>query len=94
MNFWRLGMRSTKKKKIKYGKIDLPKEAFDTKNAKFRVTMFVDLDVLDEIRKKASKKGLPYQTYINQLLREVAIGSEEEERIRKIVREELSKKTA
>jgi len=87
-------MRSTKTKKIRYGKIDLPKEAYDSKNAKFRVTMFIDLDVLDEIRKKASKKGLPYQTYINQLLRDVTLGSEDEERIRKIVREELSKKTA
>jgi len=86
-------MKSTKNKKIKYGKVELPKEAFDTKNAKFRVTMFVDLDILDEIRKKASKKGLPYQTYINQLLRDVILGAEDEERIRKIVREELAKKS-
>ncbi len=85
-------MRSTKKK-IKYGKVELPEEAFNPKNAKFRVTMFVDLDVLDEVRKKASKKGLPYQTYLNQMLREMVFGAEEEEKIRRIVRDELTKKT-
>jgi len=54
--------------------------------------MFVDLDVLDEIRKRAKAKGLPYQTYINQYLRKTHLGSEEEERIRRIVREEMGKK--
>lgn len=87
-------MRSSKKKNIKYGQVTLPDEAFDPRNAKFRVTMFVDLDVLTEIRKRAKRKSLPYQTYINQALREFIFGSSEEERIRKIVREELSKKSA
>jgi predicted DNA binding CopG/RHH family protein len=87
-------MRSTKSKKIKYGKVALPEEAFDPKAAKFRVTMFVDLDVLDEIRRRAANRGLPYQTYINQMLRDSVFGSEEEERIRRIVRDELSKKSA
>lgn len=87
-------MRSTKSKKIKYGNVELPEEAFNPKNAKFRVTMFVDLDVLDEIRKRALKEGLPYQTYINQLLRRTVLGSAEEDRIRQIVREELAKESA
>jgi predicted DNA binding CopG/RHH family protein len=84
-------MRSTKSKKIKYGNVKLPDEAFNPKNAKFRVTMFIDLDVLNEIRKQAAKKGLPYQTYINQHLRNTVLGYEEEERIRSIVREEIKK---
>lgn len=87
-------MKSTKTKKISYGKIDIPEEDFDMKDAKFRVTMFIDLVVLDEIRKRAAKKRLPYQTYINQILRETVLGNSEEERIRKIVREELAKKSA
>ena len=87
-------MTSTKMTRIKYGKVDLPGEAFDPKNAKFRVTMFIDLDVLDEIRKRAAKKRLPYQTYINQTLRELVFGIEEEVRIRRIVREELARKPA
>ena len=85
-------MKSTGKKKIKYGTVELPDDAFNEKETKFRVTMFLDLDVLDEIRKRAKKNGLPYQTYINQLLRENIFGKEMDERIRKIVREELGKK--
>lgn len=89
-------MKSTKlkKNKIQYGKVEVPDEAFQPKNAKFRVTMFIDLDLLNEIRKRASKRKLPYQTYINQTLREVVLGNAAEERIREIVREELYKKSA
>ena len=84
-------MRSTKSKKIKYGHVELPDEAFNPKNAKFRVTMFIDLDVLAEIRKYAAKKGLPYQTYINQHLRNSFLGYDEETKIRSIVRDEIKK---
>lgn len=81
------------KVKIRYGKKDqLTQNEFDPRNGKFRVTMFIDLDILDEIRKRAKTKGLPYQTYINSLLRETVLGSAEDERIRKIVREELAKR--
>ena len=80
-------------KKIKYGKKDvLTEDDFDPKNGKFRVTMFIDLDVLDELRKRAARKGLPYQTYINQTLRELTFGSEQEDRVREIVRDELKKR--
>lgn len=71
--------------------MDLPPDEFEPKNVKFRVTMFVPLDVLDEIRKKAKAKDLPYQIYINQILRDVVYGDEEEKRIRKLIREELRK---
>jgi predicted DNA binding CopG/RHH family protein len=86
-------MKSTAKKKIKYGSVSLPEDAFNAKETKFRVTMYVDLDILDELRKRAKKRGLPYQTYTNQLLREVVFGQEIDERIRRIVREELKKPT-
>lgn len=85
-------MKSTNKKKVKYGSVSLPEDAFNTKETKFRVTMYVDLDVLDEIRKAAKKRGLPYQTHINQILRDSVFGQEMDERIRRIVREELGKK--
>ena len=84
--------KKTKKSKIKYGKMDLlGEDAFNLKETKFRVSMFIDLDVLEEIRNRAKVKGLPYQTYINQFLHETHLGSEEDNRIRRIVREELSK---
>lgn len=85
-------MKSTAKKKIKYGNVSLPEDAFNPKETKFRVTMYLDLDVLEEVRKKAKARGLPYQTYINQLLRDSVLGQEMDEKIRRIVREELGKK--
>jgi uncharacterized protein (DUF4415 family) len=61
----------TKKKGSKPGSVDLlPADAFNPKETKFRVTMFMSLDVLDEVRKRAKEIGLPYQTYLNQLIRE------------------------
>ena len=85
-------MKSTKKK-TKAPKADVLDAAdFNPRHGKFRVTMFIDLDVLDELRKRAATKHMPYQTFINQLLREFAFGEDEIEKIRKIVREELGKK--
>ena len=84
-------IKKSKNSKINYGKVSLPKDAFNSKETKFRVSMYLDLDVLDEVRKLAKKQGLPYQTFINQLLRERVLGSKMEDQIRKIVREELAK---
>lgn len=83
--------KSTKKRKLNYGKVSLPEDAFNSQETKFRVTMYFDLDVLDEIRKLAKNRGMPYQTFINQFLRDRILGSEMDDHIRKIVREELSK---
>lgn len=81
-------MPSTKNK-IELGKKDvLDHDEFDPKHAKFRVTMFIDLPVLETIRKEAKAKGLPYQTYINQLLREHVV-RDEEKKIREIVQDEF-----
>ena len=89
-------MRSTKKSKrgkIQYGKEDLlGEDVFNPKETKFRVSMFIDLDILEKIRECAKSKGLPYQTYINQYLRQTHLEDAEDERIRRIVREELRKK--
>ena len=91
-------MKSMKKKtksskNIRFSERDLlPKNAFDPRETKFRVTMYLDMDVLNEIRKRAKDRGLPYQTYINQYLRDTHLGSKEEDRIRKIVQEELAKR--
>jgi predicted DNA binding CopG/RHH family protein len=74
--------KKTKRGKIEYGKSDLlSDEAFNPRETKFRVSMFIDLDVLEVIRERAKSKGLPYQTYINQYLRDTHLGSEEEDRL-------------
>ena len=48
----------------------LPPEAFEDKNTKVRVTMYLDLDVLNYFKARA-KEGQPYQTQINAELRGV-----------------------
>ena len=72
---------NTKNKKINYGKKDLiPSDAFEPKNVKERVTMFVDQDVVNEFRKWASEMaGGKYQTLMNQALRRFTFGAEENE---------------
>ena len=56
-------------KKIKTGKVEIGPDEFNPKNGKFRVNMFVDLDVIDQIRKVAIAERMPYQTWINRQLR-------------------------
>lgn len=82
------------KAKVIYGNVNLDADEFAPENTKFRVTMFVPLDVLEEIRKRAKQRGLPYQVYINQVLRDHVFGDAEAERIRQIVREELKRGVA
>ena len=55
-------------KKIKTGNIAIGPDEFNPKKGKFRVNMFVDLDVVDEIRKIAAKRNTPYQTLIKQFI--------------------------
>lgn len=87
-------MKSKKKPKIEFGTTELPEDAFEPRNIKARITMWVGMDLLEEIRKRAAAKDLPYQTYINQVLRNSIFGSEEDAKIRKLIREELAKKIA
>jgi uncharacterized protein (DUF4415 family) len=47
----------------------LPPEAFEPRGTKVRITMYLDLDVLDYFKARASKDGRPYQTHINSELR-------------------------
>lgn len=73
-----------KNKKITYGKVDVPEEAFDPRNIKERITIMVDQDVLDEYRLKAQKTGDKYQSLINRTLREALEKPELEKRIEKL----------
>ena len=46
------------------------------RHTKERITIFIDLDILDFFRVRAAKRGQPaYQTQINQALREYMEGS-------------------
>jgi predicted DNA binding CopG/RHH family protein len=80
-------------KKIKTGNIEIDADEFNPKHSKFRVNMFVDLDVVDEIRRVAAQRNIPYQTLINQKLREIFLDEATlEDRVSKL--EKLVKKRA
>ena len=64
----------TKKKKIEYGTEDIEAGEFNTKTAKFRVTAFVDLDIITALKKIAKSQGKGYQTLMNEILRESVLG--------------------
>ena len=80
-------------KKIKTGKVEIGSNEFNPKNGKFRLNMLLDLDVVDQIRKVAASKHVPYQTLINQRLRELFLeGDTLENRVTRL--EKLLKKQA
>jgi len=85
---------STKNKPIKYGKIELDSDEFDVKYRKIRVTMMMDEDIVDALRKEASKHRIGYQTLMNQKLREVILGEKTFEKrletLEKIVMKKLA----
>jgi predicted DNA binding CopG/RHH family protein len=63
---------NTKKNKIRYGTKDhLSEEDFLPENIKQRISIFLDMDVLEKVKAQAQKEGLKYQTYINQMLRKL-----------------------
>lgn len=61
---------NTKNKKIVYGKVEVPSDAFDPQNVKERITIMIDQDILDIYRKRAKQTGDKYQSLINRTLRE------------------------
>ena len=84
-------------KKIKTGKVEIGADEFNPKKGKFRVNMFVDLDVIDAIRIRALNEHMPYQTWINRKLRELVEGRFEgssltEEDIARLVDERIEKR--
>lgn len=84
-----------KKKNIQYGNTDLSDEMFEPKNIKRRITLFLDLDALSEVKKRAKKDGIGYQTKINQLIRDAVLGpSDIEKRLRKIEKQIFNQNTS
>jgi hypothetical protein len=53
--------------------------------------MWIGMDLLVEARKRAAAKDLPYQTYLNQVLRNAILDFSEDEKVRRLIREELAK---
>lgn len=67
----------------------------DSSTTKVSVTARIDMDIVSWLRQESEKRGMPYQTLLNSILKEAMTGQQtynSEEAIRKIVREELGKK--
>jgi hypothetical protein len=89
------------KRDIEYGTHDiLSADVFSPKKLKVRITTFVDEDILYKLKEYAKKRGTKYQTVLNSLLRHFFDKPERgakvrglfEERVRRIVQEELKKR--
>jgi hypothetical protein len=49
---------------------DLIEGDYDPKDVKVKVTVYIDGDIVDQLRDRAKQEGLKYQPYINKLLRQ------------------------
>jgi len=93
-------MNTKHNKDIEYGNVDLLEDEFDPKNVKIRITTLIDEDVLIMLKHYAKKRGGKYQTVLNSLLRaffdkptrSTKIKGLSEERVRRIVQEEIRKR--
>ncbi len=63
------------------------------KDVKISVTARLDSQVVFWLRKESERKGIPYQTLMNSILTESMNSQDQEAIIRRIVQEELGKKT-
>lgn len=59
---------------------------------KQRVTIMLDTGLVEYFKAQAGERG--YQTLINETLRQAVQGEELEERLRRIIREEMHRETA
>ncbi len=59
-----------------YGKNDLVDSNMSPQEAKLKVTIYLDGDILLEIRRQAKRAGKKYQTLINESLRDVFVAQQ------------------
>ena len=79
-------------KNITYGTVDvLADDEFIPSNVKIRVTTFIDLDIVQELKNRAQTSKTKYQTLLNNILRTAVIGNPTkpitEARVRQIAKE-------
>jgi hypothetical protein len=59
---------------IEYGDVDIPDEAFRPENVRMRISIMVPEDIVNRIKDLAAAESMPYQTFINRLLRDATMG--------------------
>lgn len=68
-------------KKIQYGNVELEEGFEDPKNHKLKITMWIDGDILLELKKRATKSKGRYQTLMNEILREYLFNEKSSQRL-------------
>lgn len=69
-------MSTTHKKDIQFGNEDLlSSDEFDSKYGKERISLLVDLQVVEAFKEKAEKSGEKYQVLMRKALREAIFSS-------------------
>lgn len=63
----------TNKKDVEYGNVDVDLKDLKDSEIKVRITTMLDKDVLLRLKDNAAAIGTPYQTYLNQFLRETLL---------------------
>ncbi len=76
-NYGRITFRMTKTKDIEYGENDAIAGTLKAQEAKVRINMFIDGDLLLEIRAQAQRQNTKYQTLINQSLRKLFLDDDQ-----------------
>lgn len=65
-----------KRNEVRYGKNDLLDNDLVPQEAKLKVTIYLDGDLLLEVRRQAKRTGKKYQTLINESLRDLFLAKE------------------
>jgi uncharacterized protein (DUF4415 family) len=80
------------KKEFNFKKAKKVGSKFKDADIKVAITTRIDPDVVIWLREESEKRGIPYQTLINSLLKQAMNAESNDDHIRKIVKEELGKK--
>ena len=84
-------MSSIRKKDVKYGKKDLlVEDEFDPKYGKERISIMLDMQVVDAFREKAENEGKKYQVLIREILKNYIFGNKEKEIEKRLSRVEAA----
>lgn len=81
------------KREFNFKKAKKVGDRFKGTDVKVTVTSRLDSDVVHWLRAESEKKGIPYQTFMNSILKQAMTGSlNNVETLRKVIREELKRK--
>ena len=64
----------TTKRKVKYGTLELDPDEFSPLYARAHISIKIPMDTLTRFRAEAERRGTKYQTLMNEVLQDAAMG--------------------